>query len=358
MNNPMTSPADPFRFDDRTGHYGSAQADLAPVSPLPAAPRGGDGIRPLDPMGASPNDGRMAEEGPTASNPVDRIEAGADTRSDTQVSTTAQSGTVSAQSGSGVVSQAAAVAEPRTTPVDDEAAATQTVLLRSQANMRVDAEVRADDFAVPVISSGTPVSLLPEATPEAAGGPGGFAEMAARMDQMMAEMTARMEAVSPRPAANEKEGDAGTDLFADAQDRLDDLFGSLGDRLSGDTRPETGDAPDLFEAERDRLDELAGGLGSRDPEAAQADLLSTAAARLDDLKTGLGRDDRSDAEASAPLPSQSMLARLFDGDAASDAPAAGQARLAELLGELDDPTFVPPVLDFDPGRWDDLPDFG
>ncbi len=355
----MTSPTDPFRFDDRNGHYGSGQADLAPLSPLAASPREDNTPRPLDPMGASPGDGQTADAGPTRSPSADRVEARIDARSDTQISSSAEPFPVAAQSGSDAAIQTTIAVEPREPPARDEAAPSQTVLLQTRTDMRAEGDVRADTETAPVLSGGTPVSLLPS-VPGAAESAGAFADMAARMDQIMAEMTALMEGLSPPSRADEDADGVLPDPLAEAQDRLDDLFGSLADRLGG-AAPDPADEPDVFEAARDRLDDLAGNFGSRDGDASRdlADPLSDAAARLNDLKAGLAGGDRTDPAAPMSNAAEtSLLARLFDGDAAPDEASPAEARLADLLDEMDAPAFTLPVPDGDPGRWDDLPDFG
>ena len=357
----MPSPTDPFRFDDRTGHYGSGQADLAPVSPLAAPPRETDDARPLDPMGASPREG-LSEAAVERLKSPDRAEIQIDARSDTDLNTTSQAGAIQPQAASAADSNTSVDVETSEATLRDEAASPQTVLLRIQTDSRIEADTHVD-AASPVSSSGTPVSMLPDAGPNAAESIGSFADMAARMDQMMAEMAARMEALSPwsRDEDDDDPESAGTsDALAEAQDRLDDLFGALSDRFGRDAPADSGN-DDPFDVARDRLDDLAEGLDLAPPDRTDADgsedPLSLAATRLDDLKANLGRSDSDDAPMASSDAAGSLLARLFDGDSApADAPMEGRA--AELFDGIDDLSVGSEALGFDPGRWDDLPDFG
>ena len=358
----MPYPTDPFRFDDRTGHYGSGQADLAPVSPLAAPPRETDDARPLDPMGASPREG-LSEAAVERLKSPDRAEIQIDARSDTDLNTTSQAGAIQPQAASAADSNTSVDVETSEATLRDEAASPQTVLLRIQTDSRIEADTHVD-AASPVSSSGTPVSMLPDAGPNAAESIGSFADMAASMDQMMTEMAARMEALSPWSRDEADDSDAGSDdapdAFADAQDRLDDLFGSLSDRFGRDALSDSGgDGP--FDAARDRLDDLAEGLNLTPPDRSDADessdLLTPAATRLDDLKASLERSDSDDAPMASSDLGGSLLARLFDGDdAPTDAPM--ESRAAELFDGMGDLSVGSQALGFDPGRWDDLPDFG
>jgi hypothetical protein len=273
------SPSEPYRYDDRSGHYGSGQADLAPVSGDPAPVTTPDEVA-RDPMGASAGDSgwQEATEAPAGQSPPAAARSD-DAQPENNEGQAASS--VAASPPAAAAPDAAEQAEPREVESETTTMAAetdQTVHLHGHdwdgdgatrettVNADAQAQIEVADTIQSMESSGDAGG-----SPIAAGPAAAFADMARQMDQMMAEMTSRMGSRMPENDASDDDDDdlplldglGEAPIFGaleEAQNQLDDRVSELWGSSAADDGPITS-APilaALFEGGPE--DSVAGGL--------------------------------------------------------------------------------------------------
>lgn len=343
-----TPASEPYRFDDRATSTGSSQADLSPVSPeattaeaTTAEPSSAATPEPSDPEASRPEDNAAARKTMGANEPHN-----ADQSSDAAPQAASGSAALVPTSSADPAPEAQSAraidvdlqASPTTTLYwQDLSGAEQRTTVNSDSDVNATVALTSGDAAV----AGVPVGPVAMASPGAwsdAAQSSAFADMAARINDMMAGF----QAMTPAPS-----------LGADGPGLLQ------GSSLFGDAR----------EALIEGMDSLTASFDAFGPSVSDLRDTLNLSDVLDNVQGLTGTAFADGADFASP-PTGGLLSSLFQADEAEGSPFAGGADLLDAL-DLDafgsEPLLVHgddsglPGLDFTGfggGQWDHLDDLG